>query len=65
VSVGEDRLLYVYDTLLKDRLTNSELETEMSAISVHPFNRKVFAIGGKNQNVQTYENQELIGGYQI
>jgi hypothetical protein len=54
--VGYDKLLYVYDCILKERISNSELDAEMSAIAVHPANRTIFALGGRNHFIQTYEN---------
>ena len=62
ISVGYDKLLYVFDCVLRDRISNSELGYEMSAISVHPVNRKIFAIGGQDKCVFTFENPELVAG---
>lgn len=39
-------MLYIYDTVKKERTHDSELECEMTAIGVHPINGKIFSVGG-------------------
>ena len=58
ISVSNDCMMYIFDLNEKERIISKEIECEMNSVAIHPLNRKIFCMGGKDKVVKEFDNYE-------